>query len=96
MRTKKGVKFDDRTTIAAYDQLQVPYLSLPWATHLADGFAVWRGKTVLDLATGSGIVADVLASRVGPEGRIIAADISGEMLERARRRCAGSCAPAER
>jgi SAM-dependent methyltransferase len=89
MRFDRSVSFGDRSTVTAYDELQVPALFRPWATLLSGEFRAWRGRTVLDLATGSGIVAQVLASRVGAEGKIIAADVSGEMLELARRRCAG-------
>jgi enediyne biosynthesis protein CalE5 len=47
------------------------------------------GASVLDLGTGTGAVAIVAASRVGPSGRVIAVDISPEMLETARTRVRG-------
>jgi ubiquinone/menaquinone biosynthesis C-methylase UbiE len=95
MPTRRRVTFGHRATVAAYDELQVPTFFLPWAESLAGRLADWRGKTVLDLAAGSGIVAAVLAPRVGPTGRVIAADISEEMLARARRRLADLQPPVE-
>jgi SAM-dependent methyltransferase len=44
------------------------------------------GETILDLGTGTGSVAIAAAARLGPDGRIIAVDISPEMLEKARTR----------
>jgi arsenite methyltransferase len=47
-----------------------------------------RGQTVLDLATGTAIVAIAAATSVGPEGRVVGADISAGMLDQARRKLA--------
>ncbi len=44
------------------------------------------GETILDLGTGTGSVAIVAAARVGPGGRVIAVDLSPEMLDKARAR----------
>lgn len=44
------------------------------------------GQRVLDVATGTGIAAEAALRVVGAEGSIIAADISPEMAEKARRR----------
>jgi ubiquinone/menaquinone biosynthesis C-methylase UbiE len=43
-----------------------------------------EGDHVLDAATGTGFAARAIARRVGPTGRILAADISPKMLEQAR------------
>jgi SAM-dependent methyltransferase len=40
-----------------------------------------QGQVVLDVATGTGVVARAAASVVGPGGRVIASDISPRMLE---------------
>src|SRR4051794_33064494 len=44
------------------------------------------GKCVLDVATGTGIAAEAALAVVGPEGSIVAADLSPEMVEKARQR----------
>lgn len=44
------------------------------------------GESVLDLGTGTGAVAQQAAATVGPSGRVIAVDISAEMLALARQR----------
>ena len=45
---------------------------------------VREGQRVLDLAGGTGDLAALLARRVGPEGRVVLADINGAMLRRGR------------
>lgn len=40
-----------------------------------------HGETVLDLACGTGLVSFPLADAIGPEGRLIATDISEKMIE---------------
>jgi SAM-dependent methyltransferase len=52
--------------------------------------AVRRGQRVLDIATGLGEPALTAARRVGPDGRVVATDISPAMLAAAVRRCAGA------
>jgi SAM-dependent methyltransferase len=44
------------------------------------------GQHVLDVACGTGLVSFAAAKVVGPGGRIVGIDISGEMVEAARRR----------
>jgi ubiquinone/menaquinone biosynthesis C-methylase UbiE len=44
------------------------------------------GNHVLDIACGTGLVTFQAARMVGPTGRVIGVDISGEMVERAKRR----------
>jgi ubiquinone/menaquinone biosynthesis C-methylase UbiE len=48
------------------------------------------GMRVLDIATGTGIVAEAIAATVGPSGHVVAADISLPMLEGAKRRLGGN------
>ena len=43
-------------------------------------------ETILDLGTGTGSVAIIAATMIGPDGRIIGVDISPEMLDKARAR----------
>jgi len=54
-----------------------------------DGMELEPGEAILDLGSGTGRNACLLAERVGPEGRVVGLDISDQMLARARRRCAG-------
>ena len=51
------------------------------------------GETVLDLGTGTGSVAIAAAAMLGPNGRVVAVDISPEMLEKARARIQGLALP---
>ena len=47
------------------------------------------GQRVLDIATGTGIAAEMAAEAVGPSGHVVAADISRPMLDSARERLGG-------
>jgi len=49
-----------------------------------DRAAVQPGEAVLDVGCGCGTTTAELAARVGPSGRVVGADISAPMLERAR------------
>ena len=44
------------------------------------------GEHVLDVACGTGLVSFAAAKQVGPGGRVVGVDISGEMVESARRK----------
>jgi ubiquinone/menaquinone biosynthesis C-methylase UbiE len=44
-----------------------------------------RGLSVLDLGSGTGVLLDPLLERVGPEGRVLALDLSPKMIELSRR-----------
>ena len=48
------------------------------------------GDAVLDVACGTGLVTFKAAARAGAHGRVVGTDISGEMVEAARRRSAQS------
>jgi ubiquinone/menaquinone biosynthesis C-methylase UbiE len=47
------------------------------------------GMSVLDIATGTGNVAEAALAAVGPSGHVTATDLSSAMLERARERLGG-------
>src|SRR4051812_33550527 len=47
---------------------------------------IGRGMKVLDLGSGAGDVAMLLADLVGPDGHVIGVDINAEILESARAR----------
>lgn len=47
-----------------------------------------KGKTILDIGCGTGILSCYWADEVGPTGKVIAIDISGEQLDIARKNAA--------
>ena len=63
---------------ADYDSSDTFHRSL--AEQLVDRACLQAGHTVLDLATGTGMVALPAAEKVGSEGRVVAVDISTGML----------------
>lgn len=52
-----------------------------WKKRAAREASLKEGDSVLDLCSGTGDIAIYLAEKVGPEGRVIALDLSKEMLE---------------
>ncbi|HBE33081.1 MAG TPA: methyltransferase [Cyanobacteria bacterium UBA11369] len=56
------------------------------AHRLVEYAQIGRGQQVLDMATGTGMVAIEAAQIVGDEGRVIAVDISTGMLEQLKRK----------
>jgi ubiquinone/menaquinone biosynthesis C-methylase UbiE len=57
-----------------------PVIFAPWARRLIDFVGLAPGQVVLDVASGTGVVARAAAVRTGPRGRVIASDISPGML----------------
>ncbi|MEP6480180.1 MAG: methyltransferase domain-containing protein [Rhodoglobus sp.] len=55
-------------------------LLVPWAHRLIEFAGVRVGQVVLDVASGTGVVARAAATTVGQRGRVIANDISALML----------------
>jgi ubiquinone/menaquinone biosynthesis C-methylase UbiE len=90
MSESQGFTFGDNSVASAYDNVLVRVLFEPWAVRLIEEYQPWEGRRVLDLATGTGIVAQQLAGHVGPNGNVIGTDINGEMLALAKKRCAYS------
>ncbi len=87
--TDREFTFGDSSVANAYDDVLVPVLFRPWAAKLVEQHQPWGGRRVLDLATGTGVVARLLAERVGEGGRVLGADANGEMLAIAQQRCDG-------
>jgi ubiquinone/menaquinone biosynthesis C-methylase UbiE len=68
-----------------YERILVPSLFAPWADDLIKRAGITPGDGVLDVATGTGIVARKVADVLGPSGSITALDVSAEMLAVARK-----------
>ncbi len=67
-----------------YRQYLQPAVFDPWARELLAFVPPSLGDVVLDIAAGTGAVAHAAAPIVGPEGRVIASDVSPIMLAGAR------------
>lgn len=79
-----------------WDLASADYESL-WQAQLAPAHAATLelaalepGQTVLDVACGTGLVSLAAARAVGPHGQVIGSDLSGRMVEAARRRARGA------
>lgn len=68
-----------------YEDRFVPALFAEWAPHVVKHAGVAAGSSVLDVATGTGIVARSAADAAGPGGRVVGVDHNEAMLEVARR-----------
>ena len=64
----------------AYEAYLVPQLFEPWAADLVARAGLFPGAVVLDVATGTGVVARQAAAAVGPLGKVFACDLSAGML----------------
>src|SRR5215472_13290367 len=63
-----------------FDQFFRPTLFTPWARSLLQRAAPQSGEQVLDLACGTGTVAQLAAPLVGAEGSVVGVDINPGML----------------
>jgi ubiquinone/menaquinone biosynthesis C-methylase UbiE len=66
-----------------YERHLVPAVFEPWAEVLLDVIGIAPGSRVLDIASGTGVVARAAAQRAGGDGHVVASDVSGPMLARA-------------
>jgi ubiquinone/menaquinone biosynthesis C-methylase UbiE len=82
----KDMPFD--AGAAAYDQVTGRW-SRTFRSALLAAAGVTGGQTVLDVAAGTGGLAEMAASHVGGSGRVIATDISLPMLRAAQEKVAG-------
>lgn len=79
----------------AYERYLVPLFMGPGAQFLIERAGLRQGERVLDVATGTGIVARTAAERVGPTGSVAAVDLNDTMLSFARQVSAGTRPPIE-
>ena len=63
-----------------YDRHLAPVIFEPWAEILLEAVGVRSGDRVLDVASGTGVVARLAARYAGSEGRVVAGDVSATML----------------
>ncbi len=67
-----------------YDQYFVPAIFVPWTRVLLEHAAPKASEHVLDVACGTGVVARSVAPLIGPESKVVALDVSSDMLAVAR------------
>lgn len=99
--TGRGNEAESRDVGAMFDRIAPVYDGMNavisgfqeprWRRLAVAAASLAPGMTAIDVATGTGKLAGSLADHVGPFGRVVGVDISGEMIERAR--LAGSDAP---
>ena len=68
-----------------YERWPVPFIVGPWVPGLLDLVELRPGERVLDVATGTGVVARLAARRVAPGGGVSGLDLNEGMLNVARR-----------
>ncbi|MGO9480182.1 MAG: class I SAM-dependent methyltransferase [Candidatus Kryptoniota bacterium] len=78
--TDRASAFADINVTQSYRKYLEPYIFQPWAERLVDFARLEAGHTVLDVASGTGVVARAAARIVGASGRIVASDISPVMV----------------
>lgn len=86
MSATKGMTFTAKDLPARYDAELGPVLFERWARVLLDFADVRAGQRILDVASGTGIVARMAAERAGASGRVTASDISPAMVAHAKSR----------
>jgi SAM-dependent methyltransferase len=69
-----------RTPAQVYEEFFVPAMFAPCARELLDVVPPRPGERALDVACGSGVVARMVAERVGPDGRVVGVDLRPPML----------------
>jgi ubiquinone/menaquinone biosynthesis C-methylase UbiE len=75
--------FTSSSVPEGYERHLAPVLFAPWAEVLIDMVGVQAGAEVLDVASGTGVVARLAAARAGSSGRVVASDVSAAMLAHA-------------
>jgi SAM-dependent methyltransferase len=75
-----GDLFGAESVPEAYQRHLVPALFAPWAALLIERGDVFESAAVLDVASGTGVVALAAFDRVGAKGRVVSSDVSPAML----------------
>ncbi|MEV0351233.1 SufS family cysteine desulfurase [Nonomuraea sp. NPDC050680] len=83
----------DTRQVRPYQEILVPGIFRPWAYRLVEELAPAQGARALDIGTGPGTVARVMAAAVGDGGAVVGTDPSPAMLALAREQPPVSGAP---
>ena len=67
-----------------YERELVGPLFRPWAELLIERARLSEGDSILDIACGTGVVARLAKTRIGPQSRVTGIDLSPDMLKVAR------------
>lgn len=76
----------DETSAEVFERLFLPAMAGPWAVRVVDAARLAPGDRVLDVACGTGAVAEEADHRVRPGGEVMGLDLSPDMLTVARRK----------
>ncbi len=63
-----------------YEEFYIPGLFAEWPPRVIDAADIVVGQRVLDVACGTGVLAQAVADRVGPSGSTVGVDINEAML----------------
>ncbi|WP_157244377.1 SufS family cysteine desulfurase [Nonomuraea typhae] len=74
----------DTAPVRPYKEILLPSVFEPWGRALVGALAPAPGTRALDVGTGPGTVARLLAAAVGPDGAVVGTDLSPAMLALAR------------
>ncbi|TXK35277.1 SufS family cysteine desulfurase [Nonomuraea sp. C10] len=74
-----GTSFDV-SLVRQYQDILLPSIFQPWAEYMVEALAPAPGTKALDVGTGPGTVARVLAKAVGPTGAVVGTDLNPAML----------------
>ena len=77
-------QFNDDIMAKAYQELLLPLIFDPWGRLLIGKAGLKPGDHVLDVATGPGTLARLVAEILGPRSRVVGVDISPQMLAQAK------------
>jgi len=61
-----------------YEEFYIPGLFAEWPPRIIDAAQIVVGQQVLDIACGTGVLAQAVADRVGPSGSTVGVDINEE------------------
>ena len=78
------------TAAELYESTLVPAVFDPWAADLIERVSLRSEERVLDVATGTGIVARRAKRLMGPSGNVVGLDLNSSMLDIARTRTDGA------